>query len=509
MSLRGIATRIVPNDGNEYGSLAVLHEVAWNSRDLATVFHKHIVLRDSHEDPPQTVQVIRWGHNAERVTALFTIFNVSSVLVRKGYVTMLLDILHDILLDPPEARDRVELSDVFFRYLSRKLKRGGVIVIGTPGIGVLMRLSVSAFAYCLIGKSLFLIFVLVLRVLAGLPTIFQSENEHLCVITGEGAFRVSYPIDALPLQDYIPVGMWFLVDSGAVAHVPSQLMKTSSIMSGLILQAASPRKDHLEWAKKMHQAVGRYWMAPWTPEEVIQARDLQRWPENQRPSEQALNDFCRIFGCSARHVYGNALDRSFYETMVFEEIATLNREKIRGMLNNLEGLAYDRGISNLLIMAAPDPSDRRQFTLFIPSAYLTDRILTRLKADDQQATSHLYWLFRTNPHTRSGAGYLLERLALESFPQGGEWEMSVMQRGDPSTVSTHWHLRSGAPHRFLCLGSVKGYLSVEGQSQTGPFHPLPELPFPRNHQQQLIDGFYYNPASRTQPSFDAFVYDSA
>ncbi|KAL5501010.1 hypothetical protein ACEPAH_9397 [Sanghuangporus vaninii] len=410
------ATRIVPNDGNEYGSLAVLHEVAWDRRDLATVFHEHNVLRDSHEDSPQTVQVIRWGHNAERVTALFTIFNVSSVLVRKEYVTTLLDILHDVLLDPPEARDHVEPSEVLFCYLSRKLKRGGAIVIGTPGIGVLM----TPFGVRLLGKSLFLIFVLVLRVLAGLPTIFQSENGHLCVITGEGAFRVSYPIDAPPLQDYIPMGTWFLVDSGSVANVPSQLIKTSSIMSGLILQAASPRKDHLGWAKKMHQAVGRYWMAHWAPEKIIQGRDLQRWPENQRPSEQALNDFCRDFGCSARHVYGNASDKSFYETIVSEEITTLNREKIRSMLNNLQGLTYDQGVSNLLIMAAPDPSDRRHFTLFIPSTYLTDRILTRLKADDdQQATNHLYWLFRTNPHTRPGAGYLLERVALESFPQGG------------------------------------------------------------------------------------------
>ena len=78
-----------------------------------------------------------------------------------------------------------------------------------------------------------------------------------------------------------------------------------------------------------------------------------------------------------------------YEAMVFDEIATLTREKGRIMLSNLEGLVFDDDVSHL-IMAAPDRADRRQFTLFIASHYLTDRILERLKTTDNQAASHLY-----------------------------------------------------------------------------------------------------------------------
>lgn len=79
-----------------------------------------------------------------------------------------------------------------------------------------------------------------------------------------------------------------------------------------------------------------------------------------------------------------------YEAMVFDEIATLTREKVCIMLSNLEGLVFDDDVSHLIIMAAPDRANRRQFTLFIASHYLTDRILERLKTTDNQAASHLY-----------------------------------------------------------------------------------------------------------------------
>ncbi|KAL5481132.1 hypothetical protein ACEPAI_10073 [Sanghuangporus weigelae] len=425
-----IATPIFPNAAGEYGSLASLHQ--------------------------QTVKVLRWAQNGEGVSGVFALFKISSILVRKEYLSILLDILRDVLVEPPGDGHDAELSDILLDYLSRPPKRDAAIVIGSAGIG----------------KSLFLFFVLALRVLAGLPTIFQLEKEHFCAITHEG------------------------------------LVKASTLFSGFILQAASPRKDRLEWSKKMSQAVKRCYMAPWTPEELIQARDLQVWSAGiQRPSEQALLDFCRMFGCSARHVYGNAAESTIYRILVSEEIAALTME-IRTALYKRDVLFFDKEIPELIMTAAPDPSDRARFTLFIASEYLTDQILARLKVTDQRATIRLYQLFMKNPYTRPHTGYLLERLAVESFPQGSQWEVTVMQKDVPGAENTHWHSCVGAPPRFLCLGHGQNSLSVEDQPRTGPFHPLSHFSYSTNEQQQLSDGFY-SPASRTQPSSDIFIYDAA
>ncbi|KAL5522812.1 hypothetical protein ACEPAG_8830 [Sanghuangporus baumii] len=483
-----IATRIFPDAACEYGSLAGLYQVAWGKRDLKRIFHDHDVQRDSQQDPQRTVKVLRWVRNVD----VFALFKISSILVRNEYLSILLDILRDVLLEPPGDTHDAELSDILLDYLSRPLKRDAAIVIGSAGIG----------------KSLFLFFILALRVLAGLPTIFQSEKEHLCAITHDGVFRIDYPISFEPLQDYIPKGSWSLVDSGDVPGAPYQLVKASTLFSGFILQVTSPRKDRLEWSKKMHQAVKRCYMTPWTPEELIQARDLQVWHAGfQRPSEQALLDFCRMFGCSARHVYGNTAESTNYRIRVSEEITALTTD-IRTALYKRDFLVFDKEIPELIMTAAPDPSNRARLTLFIASEYLTDQILARLKVTDQRATAHLYRLFMKNPYTRLHTGYLLERLAFESFSQGGQWEMTVMQKDDPGAENTYWHSRVGAPHRFLCLGYGQSSLSVEDQPQTGPFRPLPNSLYPMSQQQRPNDGFY-SPASRAQPSSDIFVYDAA
>lgn len=85
--------------------------------------------------------------------------------------------------------------------------------------------------------------------------------------------------------------------------------------------------------------------------------------------------------------------------------------------------------------------------------------------------------------------------------------MSVMERGEPGAVNTHWHSHINADRRFLCLGGQRP-LSVENQAQDITFRPLLHYMYPTDQQIRLVDGFY-SPVSATQPTFDAFVYDAA
>ena len=71
----------------------------------------------------------------------------------------------------------------------------------------------------------------------------------------------------------------------------------------------------------------------------------------------------------------------------------------------------------------------------------------------------------------------MERLVRDSFPQGGQWEMSVMEKGEPGAVNTHWHSHINADRRFLCLGGQRP-LSVENQAQDITFRPLLHYMYP-------------------------------
>ena len=114
-------------------------------------------------------------------------------------------------------------------------------------------------------------FVLALRVLAGVPTVFQLYKESVCVINHEGVFCVDYPIGNKSLADHVPDGTWILVDSDEVIGVPSQLRAFSARVKGLVLQTTTFRRDNRRWSWKMSHMPREFWMTPWTLEELIQA----------------------------------------------------------------------------------------------------------------------------------------------------------------------------------------------------------------------------------------------
>jgi hypothetical protein len=67
-------------------------------------------------------------------------------------------------------------SDIPARFVSNQL---AAILLGHPGIGKIFHDSEKHPPYIFSGKTLWLYFVLVLRLQAGLPTIFQSKPNQL------------------------------------------------------------------------------------------------------------------------------------------------------------------------------------------------------------------------------------------------------------------------------------------------------------------------------------------
>jgi hypothetical protein len=147
--------------------------------------------------------------------------------------------------------------------------RGGFIVVGHPGIG----------KHCSpppkietphpgLGTTAWLHVVLIWRLQAGLPTIYQSHPSFLLFFNAEGAFtwHHDWPLNALELRRDIPSSTWCLIDSNI------NLTKVPAFITSLccfIVQAWSPQNEHFTWRDKAGAPVMTYYMKPWSLTEIL------------------------------------------------------------------------------------------------------------------------------------------------------------------------------------------------------------------------------------------------
>ncbi|PCH39156.1 hypothetical protein WOLCODRAFT_141133 [Wolfiporia cocos MD-104 SS10] len=251
-------------------------------------------------------------------------------------------------------------------------------------------------------------------------------------------------------------------------------------------------------------------MARWSLGELIVGRDLQdwSWDPQLRPTEAQLQTFTRRFGTSARRAYANAANPRTFADEVYEKINSLT---VAELVHRIIARTLDDEISHDILVATPSPDDRQAFTLQISTQHLWMKVLGRLDHTTKQAADTLYQLFIGNPHTRASAGYLLERAFLVEFPNGGEWPITAMKKS-PRSGKTGTHRRSNdTKHsQYLRLGYQGHIVAIANDRVETPveaFDRLRRRRFSRGEALILKDGFYI-PHSRSQPSFDAFVYEA-
>jgi hypothetical protein len=113
--------------------------------------------------------------------------------------------------------------------------------------------------------------VLILRILAGHPTIYYFQPDIFYVFNADGLYEVDLGHKGLQSErarfhNAISSEYWCLVDSNrSVLDVPPFL----SYLRAFIVQSASPRKDRLEWRKKYDYYSIKYYMKHWSLSELI------------------------------------------------------------------------------------------------------------------------------------------------------------------------------------------------------------------------------------------------
>ncbi|KAG7086736.1 hypothetical protein E1B28_002669 [Marasmius oreades] len=159
--------------------------------------------------------------------------------------------------------------------------QGAFIVCGIPGIG----------------KSSFLYYVLVERLLANLPTCFQTEPDVFTYWCDKGVFRCK--LERTETGFLIPSRVWFLVDSNKKIEEPdTKILNTHA----RVIQAASPRKNRLDWTRKRSIFTYIWYMKPSPLSELLIMK--QFWP--RKPSDEQVTKFVANYGPSARLIAGFA-----------------------------------------------------------------------------------------------------------------------------------------------------------------------------------------------------------
>ncbi|KAF8806595.1 hypothetical protein BYT27DRAFT_7141270 [Phlegmacium glaucopus] len=427
---------------------------------------------------------------------------VSNVLIRDDYCQALNDVWNfaaDNGLPPPLHESSTGTQDFKNPYLQVTQQSsiiGAVTLLGHPGIG----------------KSLWLLIVLFLRVLAGCPTIYHFEPGNCYVFNADGLYEVNFGDTGLGLQPSgrlhfnkaISSQYWCLVDSNrSVTSVPPFL----ALLGTFLIQVASPRSDPIEWRKKYDHVSITYYMKNWLLSELIMGRTLQNTKEPC--SEADLEKFYSRYAPSARMAYNFAHRYlSVYEKMVMDEIWKLSFDTISDVLSAASLGTAENIVSHHILLVSPQ-DDRTIHMITIPTRYIYKMLRDHLHITTLQEAAKLYQIFVRNSYTRASAGYILDDVH-DLFCKGGEWLVTPLTK-NKGPVNTHFKSRNQNAKSYMRLGYggdgdlVK--IARRGLPQTATFIPLAHHRYLIGQNINLESG-YYQPAPG-QPTFDSFIYDKA
>ncbi|KAI9461460.1 hypothetical protein HD554DRAFT_2316550 [Boletus coccyginus] len=365
-------------------------------------------------------------------------------------------------------------------------ERPGIIVTGAPGIG----------------KSVLLEFILHLRNLAGLPTLFVRDERRVDLFASDGVF--SYEGSLIDRSE-LPPSVWVLVDSNTeLVGVPEWVRN----LGCFIVQAASPRRDRLRWALK-EAGVSWYIMKMWSLEEVLVARTLQ---VKSPPSAAQLKTFFELYGPSARTAYSFAHRIQYFEYQLQGAISSLSVDHVTKMVDGLASLHVNADLPHRLFIIHPGET-RASLIIKFASQHISEKLVAALERKVSSAAWVLFEVYNRNPPTKALAGQLWDSVVRGVFTQGGVWPIRQMEvSSNKGKVNQHWKIMPSKPYvdQYLIVGDpAKPIVKI---CDTCPDDAIvhdtfSSFPFNANIKEVTKTG-YYLPTSTTEATFDAFYYDA-
>jgi len=343
---------------------------------------------------------------------------------------------------------------------------GGVIITGHPGIG----------------KTMFLYYLLVLRLRNRQPTFFHYSPGFVVLFDNRGVSVVS-PIVG---DSAAPNDAWALIDSNTkVKSVPWIFEKSDS--PNFVVVAASPCSKR--WRSLLHnRSDTKLWiMEPFTLQELLQARILQMRP----PSEQDILAFFVSYGPSARDCFLSCSDLANYDQAIRNQIMTMPWDTLTAALSRgISEMSFDDG-SHKVILVAPQQDDHFSAQVTVVTKYVTQILWDKDAIARRQNFRKMYNTLSPAPLAKGFTGVLFEH-AFHQLCMKGEkaFALHAMSKSNTGQVNYSFRTSKSTPAGVLQL------------------HPRELFSF--NSKNQILDPDiqkYYQPTIPNYPSFDSVIYE--
>ncbi|KAI0686459.1 hypothetical protein BC835DRAFT_1379432 [Cytidiella melzeri] len=336
-----------------------------------------------------------------------------------------------------------------------------------------------------IGKTLWLYFVLMLRLSAKLPTIFQPYSDVCYYFHEKGVdeYKDDQLLDVTPCTE---TWIWWLIDSNQGNLV--SYARTNN-RSQFILYTASPRRDRFKWLSE-YLWPSEYYMEPWSTAELICAQVARQKPV----PESTIVRYAELYGHNVRRIGGlGTLDCEFLweKSRVEQALQGMNLKHFEDELRQLGCFIEDHRYEAILTVV-PDPHNPfRRPSLTFATHHLFREVYSLLTSNDTAKSNRLYAamnrLFYANPI----AGLIYQHRARD-----------LLQSGDELTLYPMVSILKNAE------------LYVARDDSSGPAKTVRHGVLRRiwyNSEREVTNAepsCYYVPAGSNQATFDAFFHES-
>ncbi|KAJ7476136.1 hypothetical protein FB451DRAFT_268202 [Mycena latifolia] len=355
---------------------------------------------------------------------------------------------------------------------------GAIIITGLPGIG----------------KTRFLGLLFHLRVAAGLPTLYMSEDRGAMVYKNGQLGEILNPSTIRLIQNLSP-DTWCLVDSNvSFPTVPGVVQQSSRF----IVHASSPGANRLKYATKIEGRSQFCLMKPWTLSELIMGSSLQ--PFAAPLSEQKIEAFYKKFGGSARNVFKDGGDPDAFERAIDTAAARMNAADIeRALLSDITTLTVPDHVHMLLSAFPVTDDDRRQYQIRSPSAAMSAKVLKRLNASARLRLYRICVGVKT-AGCRAWTAHLFDQHCYDFLLMGGTWPLHAIEKPAGTRQESGSFLRADKEMSIAATGDQ-------------PQQPatVTSITFDKDRElgvgQSLLLGVYYRPTPKSIATFDGFYLD--
>jgi len=282
-----------------------------------------------------------------------------------------------------------------------------------------------------VGKTVLLCVLLVLRLQAQLPTIYQSRASHLYYFADDGVYLINLTPSSIAtnFKPQFHKSTWCLIDSNQSLDTVPVFIQDLDLF---IVQASEspPRQHRYAWIDKATGPVFQYFMKSWTLPELLVGYvtyllisepfiiPLSRVLQHKVCSEAQIKFFSTRYGTSARSVYVNASYPLMYETLLLQKMAKITYESVAKLFREASQL----DLGGALVTISPGAT-RNAFQSTFPTRYVYEKFRDSLSDHKLETAARLYNIFVRNPNTKVPAGFMLEDAVNDVFFRGGEWSL--------------------------------------------------------------------------------------